>query len=220
MGFAVPLWYAYHMRVIVMTGGLGSGKSTAAEHFRAKGASVVDLDEVGIKLLAPGSALLERVAEAFPDEEIVLADGRLDRAALARAAFATPAAARRLNSLVHPAIARDAGIAIAQLRLLPEPPYAVVLEVPLLVEAPVLGQLGDVVLALVAPEAVRLDRAVARGMDRADALRRLRAQATDAERVELSDVAIINDGSLERFLGELDAFWEEYAALGRGRADA
>jgi dephospho-CoA kinase len=57
-------------------------------------------------------------------------------------------------------------------------------------------------------------------MDRADALRRLRAQATDAERVELSDVVIINDGSLERFLGELDSFWEEYAALGDGRADA
>jgi dephospho-CoA kinase len=220
VGFGVPLWYAYHMRVIVMTGGLGSGKSTAAEHFRTKGASVVDLDEVGIKLLAPGSPLLQRVAEAFADDEVLLADGRLDRAALARAAFASPDATRRLNNLVHPAIARDAGVAIEQLRLLPEPPFAVVLEVPLLVEAPVLGQLGDVVLALVAPETVRLDRAVARGMDRADALRRLRAQATDAERVELSDVAIINDGSLERFLGELDSFWEEYAAVGGGRADA
>ena len=77
------------------------------------------------------------------------------------------------------------------------------------------------VLALVAPEAVRIERAVARGMDRADALRRLRAQATDAERVELSPTSsIINDGSLERFLGELDAFWEEYVAVGGGRADA
>ena len=58
------LWYVYIMRVVVVTGGLGSGKSTAAERFRAKGAFVVDLDDVAVKLLAPGSAVLERVVAA------------------------------------------------------------------------------------------------------------------------------------------------------------
>ncbi len=209
------------MRVIVMTGGLGSGKSTAAEHFRAKGASVVDLDEVGIKLLAPGSALLERVAEAFADDDILLADGRLDRAALARAAFATPEAARRLNSLVHPAIARDAGVAIAQLRLLPEPPFAVVLEVPLLVEAPVLRPAGRRGARTCRPRGsarsiVPLPGAWIGRTRYAACARRPPTPSASSSRM----LAIINDGSLERFLGELDSFWEEYVALGRGRADA
>ena len=88
------------------------------------------------------------------------------------------------------------------------------LEVPLLVEAPVFAEIADVVLAIVAPETVRAARAVARGMDSEDAQRRIHAQATDAERVQLADATIINDGSVERFLGDLDAFWEEYVAVG------
>lgn len=216
MGFEPLLWYVYIMRVIVVTGGLGSGKSTAADHFRAKGAFVVDLDDVAVKLLAPESALLARVAAEFGGDAILLADGRLDRSALARAAFASPAAADRLNKIVHPAIARDVGVAIEQLRLMPEAPFAVVLEVPLLVEAPVFGELADVVLAIVAPESVRLARAVAAGMEANDAQRRLRAQATDAERVELSDATVVNDGSLDYFKTGLDAFWEEYVAVGGG----
>jgi dephospho-CoA kinase len=171
---------------------------------------------VAAKLLSPESALLGRVAAEFGGDAILLADGSLDRPALARAAFATPDAARRLDDLVHPAIARDVGVAIEQLRLMPEPPFAVVLEVPLLVEAPVFGELADVVLAIVAPEAQRLERAVAGGRDTADARRRLRVQASDAERVELSDVTLVNDGTLGRFFGELDAFWEEYVAVGGG----
>jgi dephospho-CoA kinase len=97
---------------------------------------------------------------------------------------------------------------------MPEPPFAVVVQVPLLVEAPVIGELADVVLAIVAPETVRLARVVARGMDEGDAKRRLRAQASDAERVELSDAVIVNDGALDRFIDALDTFWEEYVAVG------
>ena len=91
----VRLWYAYHMRVIVVTGGLGSGKSTAAEHFRAKGASSLTWTRWASSCSPRDRQLLERVAEAFGDEEILLADGRLDRAALARAAFASPEASAR-----------------------------------------------------------------------------------------------------------------------------
>ena len=210
------VWYVYNMRVIVVTGGLGSGKSTAAKYFGAKGAVVVDLDDVAAKVLAPGSDLLARVAAEFGGEDILLADGSLDRPALARAAFASPTHAKRLDALVHPVIARDVGVAMRQLRLMSEPPFAVVLEVPLLVEAPVFGELADVVLAIVAPEPVRLARSVALGRESDDAMRRIRAQATDGERAELSDVVIVNDGSAESFLGRLDAFWEEYVAVGGG----
>ncbi len=203
------------MRVIVITGGLGSGKSTAAGYFRSKGAITLDLDEVAAKLMAPGSSTLIRVACEFGADEILVgAEGRLDKAALAELAFASPDAARRLDAIVHPAVAQEVGEAIAMLRLMAEPPLAVVLEVPLLVEAPVFAELADGVLSLVAPEAVRVQRAVEKGMAEADARRRIRTQASDAERAELSDRVIVNDSSPEGLFEQLAEFWEEYVAIG------
>lgn len=202
------------MRIITLTGGLGSGKSTAAEYLRAKGAAVVDTDVVGRTLLSTGSDLLARVAAEFGEDDVLLADGSLDRPALARKAFASDASTRALDAIVHPAVAREVGVALEQLRLLAEPPIAVVLEVPLLVEAPVFAELADVVVALVAPESMRIGRAVAVGMDETDAVRRVRRQATDAERAELADIVIVNDGSVERLYATLDDVWNEHIAVG------
>ena len=205
------------MQVIVLTGGLGAGKSTAASFFRDRGAVVIDLDDVAAHALVPGSLLLDTVAAEFGGPDVLYADGRLDRPALARAAFATPEATRRLNALVHPAVIREVGPSISELRLLPDPPPFVVIEVPLLVEAPVFAEIADHVVAIVAPESVRLARAVASGLSEEDARRRMRAQATDAERAELADVVIVNDGPLERLTSSLERFWEEYAVGGGAR---
>jgi dephospho-CoA kinase len=202
------------MRVIVVTGGLGSGKSTAAAFFRSRGAVTLDLDDIAANLLTPGSALLDRVCAEFGGDDVRLADGRLDRPALARVAFASDAAAKRLNALVHPAVSREIAVALEQLRLMPEPPMAVVLEVPLLAEAPVLAEVADVVLAIVAPQNVRVDRAGARGFSAQEAQRRISRQASDAERAALADVVIINDGSIDDYRDELASFWEAHAALG------
>lgn len=202
------------MQVIVLTGGLGAGKSTAARFFRDRGAVVIDLDDVAAQLLVPGSPVLDAVAREFGGPDVLYADGRLDRPALSRAAFATPDATRRLNALVHPAVIREVGPSIADMRLLPDPPPFVVLEVPLLVEAPVFGEIADIVVAIVAPESVRLARAVESGLAEKDARRRIRAQATDAERAELADVVIVNDGPPERLTSSLERFWEEYAVGG------
>lgn len=205
------------MQVIVLTGGLGAGKSTAASFFRDRGAVVIDLDDVAAHALVPGSLLLDTVAAEFGGPDVLYADGRLDRPALARAAFATPEATKRLNALVHPAVIREVGPSISELRLLPDPPPFVVIEVPLLVEAPVFAEIADHVVAIVAPESVRLARAVASGLSEEDARRRMRAQATDAERAELADVVIVNDGPLERLTSSLERFWEEYAVGGGAR---
>ena len=205
------------MQVIVLTGGLGAGKSTAASFFRDRGAVVIDLDDVAAHALVPGSLVLDAVAAEFGGPDVLYADGRLDRPALARAAFATPEATKRLNALVHPAVIREVGPSISELRLLPDPPPFVVIEVPLLVEAPVFAEIADHVVAIVAPESVRLARAVASGLSEEDARRRMRAQATDAERAELADVVIVNDGPLERLTSSLERFWEEYAVGGGAR---
>lgn len=205
------------MQVIVLTGGLGAGKSTAAEFFRGRGAVALDLDDIAAQLLVPGSALLAQVAEEFGGDEVLLADGRLDRSALARVAFANPEATRRLNAIVHPAVVREVGPAIANMRLLQEPPPVIALEVPLLAEAPVFAELAEIVVAIVGPESVRGARAVERGMTPEDAARRIAVQATDAERAELADVVIVNDGSVERFISALERFWEEYVVDGGAR---
>ena len=206
------------MRVIVVTGVLGAGKSTAAEFFRTRGAFTLDLDDVAAKLLGHRTALLQRVADRFGPDDVLLGDGKLDRPALARIAFATPEAARKLNSIVHPAVTREIAVAIEQLRLMPEPPLALILEVSLLAEAPALGELADIVLAIVAPEALRISRAPGRGLSEAEATRRVARQASDAARAELADVVIINDGSSEAYHTALETFWDDYAAPpGEGR---
>lgn len=210
MGITNKLWYPCHMLVLVLTGGLGAGKSTAAAHFRKKGATVIDLDDVADQVLSRGSDVLARVADEFGD--VLLADGSLDRPALAREAFVTPERTARLNALVHPAVAREVGPALQELRLMPDQPCLVVLEVPLLAEAPVFREVADVVLAVVAPESMRLRRAVSAGMVEADARRRIRAQATDAQRAALADVVIVNDSTAEEFISALDRFWDERLA--------
>ena len=201
------------MRVAVITGGLGAGKSTAAEFFRSKGAIVIDADRIAEQLMHRGAPLLDRVAAEF-GPEVLLADGSLDRPALAREAFVSAERTRRLNEIVHPAVAREIGPSIADLRLLPDPPSVVILEIPLLAEAPVFAELADVVLAIVAPQETRVARAVAAGRSESDARRRLAVQATDAERAALADVVIVNDAEKERFLGELGRFFDERLAVG------
>jgi len=204
------------MRVVVITGGIGAGKSTASGFLRDKGAIIIDADLVAAQVLEKGSPVLARVAEVFgPD--VLLADGSLDRAALARAAFASPEATARLNAIVHPAVAREIGPAVADLRLMPNPPSAVVLEVPLLAEAPVFAQIADLVVAIVAPQELRVVRAIQSGFAEADVRRRLAVQASDAERAVLADVVSVNDGSLDRYLGELERVWSELVAEGGSR---
>lgn len=199
------------MQIIVLTGGLGSGKSTAAEYLRSKGATVISLDDVAARLAAPGSHLLDRLVEAFGDE-ILAADGALDRAALARLGFASADSVARLNSIVHPAVAAEVGPAISDLRLLPFPPQAVVLEVPLLVEAPVFAELADEIIAISAPEEIRVARATVRGMDAADVTARIRCQSTDADREALATYVIHNTASMDQLHAELDRFWAKRIA--------
>lgn len=212
VGFLGGLWYPIRMRILVVTGGLGAGKSTAAKYFTSRGATALDLDDVAARLMGPGSPLLDRIAEEFGADEVLLADGRLDRPALARLAFASAEATRRLNSIVHPAVAGEVGPALHELDMLPIKPEVVVLEVPLLVEAPVFREIADEVLAIVAPQELRLARAVARGMGERDASRRLRVQATDAQRAEMADDVIINSGTEAEFLDSLRDYWDAHFA--------
>ncbi|MBD8061288.1 dephospho-CoA kinase [Oceanitalea stevensii] len=187
-----------------LTGGIGAGKSTVARELERLGAVVVDADAIAREVVATGTTGLAAVVAEF-GEEVLTADGALDRAALGRVVFADPAARARLEEITHPLIAAETARRVVDL-----PPGAVVVhDVPLIVERG-LADRYDLVAVVGADEDVRLERLVRdRGMSREDALARIGAQATDAERRAVADVWLDNSGSPEELLAQVRRLWEE-----------
>lgn len=186
-----------------LTGGIGSGKSAVAARLVERGAVLIDADQIAREVVAPGSPGLAEIVAAFSDR-VLDADGALDRAALGAVVFADEAARRRLEAITHPRVrARTAELTAAA------PPDAVVVnDVPLLVEVG-LAPTYHLVVVVQAAVSTRLDRLVrTRGMDRADAERRIAAQADDDRRRAAADVVLTNDASLTALHTAVDALWE------------
>ena len=193
---------------IGLTGGIGSGKSTVSALLAARGAVIVDADRIAREVVEPGTPGLARVVETF-GEQVLAADGSLDRAALAAVVFADPEARRQLDGIVHPLVrARASELAAAA------PPDAVVVnDVPLLVET---GQASsyDLVLVVEADPETRVSRLVQRGLTAEDARARMEAQASDGQRRAVADVVLDNSGTPEELAEQVDRFWAERVAPG------
>jgi len=177
-------------RVIGLTGGIGSGKSTAAARLAALGATLVDADEISRTLTAHDGAAMDALREAF-GPRFVTADGALDRPAMRALAFEDPTARARLEAVLHPAIraASDAALAAAT------GPYAV-LVVPLLFETR--GYMDRVARTLVidCPEALQLTRTVERSALPQEEVRRIMAaQWPRWRRLQMADDVIWNGGN-------------------------
>lgn len=200
------------MYVIAVTGGIGSGKSLACEYFRSRGAIVLDLDEIAHRMIEPDGPAYRKVVERF-GPGILEHDGRIDRGALAALVFADEGNLLELNRIVHPAVLKEVAEGVTSMRLFERPPQVVVIEVPLLTEAPIFADIADTVLAIEASPDLRLRRCIEAGRDALDASRRMARQATDEERSALAQHTIANEGSREEFLGKLDAYWDEVAPL-------
>lgn len=184
-----------------LTGGLASGKSTVARMLAGRGATVIDADRLVAELYEPGEPGARAAAELF-GEEVLDGRGAVDREGLAAVVFADPEARRRLERAVHPLV-RERFAEIAR-----ETEGVVVLEATLLVEAGYAPDFDRVVTVEAEPEA-RLRRAVARGMDEAEARRRLAAQGDGEARRTAADVVIRNDGDLAELERRVDRFWDE-----------
>ncbi|UEX79860.1 dephospho-CoA kinase [Spiribacter halobius] len=189
------------MLVVGLTGGIASGKTAAAEAFARRGVPVVDTDELAREVVAPGTAGLAEVVDAF-GKDVLAADGTLDRARLRQRVFADAAALARLEAITHPRIE-----ALARERLAAATgPYAI-LVVPLLVEKG-WQHLVDRVLVVDAAVATQRQRLMARdGIDRDAADAVLARQATRADRLAAADDVIENDGdraALEAAVAALD----------------
>lgn len=198
------------MQRIGLTGGIAAGKSVAAQRLAERGAVLIDYDVLSREAVAPASAGLAEVVEAF-GPEVLTADGVLDRPRLGAVVFADPSARERLNSIVHPVVRRlaaerEAAAAAA------DPGAVVVHDIPLLVET---GRADafHVVVVVDAPALLRVERLVrTRGLDRAEAERRIAAQASDADRLAAADVVLDGSGDPEGLRAEVDALWDRLAA--------
>jgi len=191
------------MRVVGLTGGIGSGKSTVAAVMAEAGATVIDADDVARQVVEPGGPARAAVLERF---------GTLDRAQLARMVFGDAAALADLNAIVHPAV-RSA--VTARVEELSGAEGVLVLVVPLLVESASPYPI-DVLVVVDAAEEVAMARLVAyRGMEEMDARRRIGAQAGRQERRAAADFVIVNEGSREQLRNEVQRIWPSLVGTDR-----
>ena len=203
--------------VIGLTGGIGSGKSTVADRFEARGAAVIDTDRIAHELTASAGAAMAPIEAAF-GPTVVAPDGSLDRAAMRTLAFSDPEARRRLEAILHPMI-RSLTDDRTRAALAAGAPY-VILAIPLLVEAGNARSRVDRVLVIDCPVDVQISRVMARsGLARAEVERILAAQVTREARLAAADDVLDNGGALEALEPGVDALHRRYLALA-GAADA
>ena len=187
--------------VVGLTGGIGSGKSAAADSFAALSVVVVDTDAIAHELTAVGGAAMPALLAAF-GAEVAMADGALDRARMRRLVFADPAARKRLETILHPMIR---ALSAERCQLAPTP--YVILAVPLLVESGTYRERCDRIVVVDCPESLQISRVMARSGLSENEVRAIMAnQAARAERLAVADDVIANDSdltSLEKRVGEL-----------------
>lgn len=192
------------MLKIGLTGGIGSGKTTASEHFARLGAEVVDTDLLSRELVEPGQPALDEIVATF-GKQVLTADGRLDRGRLRDLVFNDAAARKQLESILHPRI-RRAMLARAERS---KAPY-VVFVIPLLFET---GQqsLVDRVLLIDLPESLQLARVAARdGLDTGQIAGIMQAQTDRETRLRAADDVICNDGSPADLRAAVEKLHREY----------
>ncbi|MDM4142247.1 MULTISPECIES: dephospho-CoA kinase [Mycobacterium] len=188
---------------IGLTGGIGAGKSALSSTFARRGAVIVDGDVIAREVVQPGTEGLAALVEAF-GSDILLADGSLDRPALAAKAFRDDEARKTLNGIVHPLVGNRRSEIIASV-----PEDSVVVEdIPLLVESG-MAPLFPLVVIVFADVEVRLRRLVdQRGMAEEDARARIAAQASDEQRRAVADIWLDNSGTPEELARRAEDVWD------------
>jgi dephospho-CoA kinase len=193
------------MRVVGLTGGIATGKSTVSKLLAAAGALIIDADQVARDVVRPGLPAWKSVVAQF-GPGILTTDGGIDRDRLGAMIFNDPARKAALEQIIHPAV----GAAMArQLAEIAEnaPDSVVVLDVPLLYEAKMEAGLEGVIVVY-APDDIQLQRLMQRnGLSREDALARIAAQMPVAEKCRRADIVIDNSGSLEATRTQVAALW-------------
>ena len=194
------------MFVVGITGGIGSGKSAVTDHLETLGITVVDADKVARVVVEPGTPGLAAIAQHF-GEDILLADGRLDRAALRKIVFDNPDERKVLEGITHPRIRDEISRQLSEANS----PY-VVLSSPLLLES---GQntFANYVVVVDVPEEVQLTRTMARDNNSEALVKQIMAAQLDRKtRLSRADTSIMNDGSLDALYERVKKLHEDLLA--------
>ncbi|AIR88137.1 dephospho-CoA kinase [Pseudomonas cremoricolorata] len=197
--------------ILGLTGGIGSGKSAAAERFVQLGVHLVDADQAARWVVEPGRPALASIVERF-GPGILQADGQLDRAALRQLIFADPAQRRWLEGLLHPLIGQEIFSYLAKAQT----PYAVYVS-PLLIES---GQYAKTqrILVIDAPHELQLQRTLQRdGSNPAQVEAIFKAQLSREERLRHADDVVVNDRDLPWLHEQIDRLHHFYLTLEGGQ---
>jgi dephospho-CoA kinase len=200
------------VKLVGLTGGIASGKSTVARRLEQRGAVHIDADLLAREVVEPGTPALDAIRARF-GAGVISPDGRLDRPALGAIVFADAEALSDLNGIVHPAVRQRTAELIAEAEAR-DGDAVVVYNVPLLVEAQVPHPF-DLIVVTHAPRDVRIDRLVRlRASSEEDARRRVDAQASDEERLARADIVIDTAGSVDDTLRQADVLAAELGLTG------
>lgn len=196
------------MYCVGLTGGIGSGKSSAADEFAALGAALVDSDAIAHELTRAGGSAIAALRAEF-GAEYITAEGALDRARMRTLVFGDATARQRLEGLLHPLIRQQTAARVAAAH----GPY-VLLVVPLLLETGAYRELVQRVLVVDCSEATQIARTMARsGLTESEVRAIMTAQLPRAERVALADDVITNEGDRAALREQVRALHERYVAL-------
>jgi dephospho-CoA kinase len=192
------------MRVIALTGGIGCGKSLAAEYFADLGALVIDADHLARAAIERGSSGFDEVVATFGDS--VLKDGEIDRRALGELIFQDPAKKASLEAIIHPWVRNEFEAAVASLT----GNQTLVYEIPLLFETGGADRF-ETVITVEADLDKRIERLREKGLHPSEIEARMAAQASREERVSIADFTIENNGSKDDLLRQVENIWEALA---------
>jgi dephospho-CoA kinase len=202
------------MFVVGLTGGIGSGKSAAADEFASLGATVVDTDVIARELTEKGGAAVPHIEKLF-GPEFVEQTGAMDRKRMRDHVFADPAAKRALESLLHPLIREESARRIAAAESEKSGPY-VVHVVPLLIESPDYRRRVDRVLVVDIPEEAQVERVRLRsGLSESEVRAIMRTQVSRAERRAAADDIIDNAGDRDALRRQVAALHQKYLQFAR-----
>ncbi|MEZ4473870.1 MAG: dephospho-CoA kinase [bacterium] len=191
--------------IIGLTGGIACGKSTVARLLVARGAALVDADQLARALVEPGTPALAAIEAAF-GASVITADGRLDRPRLGALVFADPQERARLDAIMGPALAAESARQLTRAAEAGAP--LVVYDAALIVEWGQADRFRPLVVVWAPPE-VQIARLMARdGLDRAAAQARIASQLPIAEKVRLADHLIDNGGTPEATAAQVEALWQ------------
>ena len=190
------------MLLVALTGGIGSGKSLAAEYFAHCGAQILDFDHLAREVVERGSEGFDEILVRFGDG--VLQEGNLDRAHLAEIVFGDDIARKDLEAITHPKIRTAFQQVVSELK----PDAILVCQIPLLVESDY-PYLFDFVVTVSAREDTRRARLIKRGMKDYQVSQRMQVQASDGEREAIADAILINNGDEDDLLRQVEILYED-----------